>query len=175
MKYLKDDIINSEDVDIEDLTNRVDISHLLYFLVMRRFEFDMIYVNKNRIEIEINIKSAKKPNKKRNEKLNLCNKELPICIHDKDEVQNFTILKVYDLPVIIDNYFSECENKSRLVNSANDVYKDLLIERRVHYCKIDYKKSMNHSFTASHPIFSDIVSNQYKRKSTATRCMYTVN
>jgi hypothetical protein len=158
IKYIKNDIIKSEEFDLEHLTNEVDISHLVYYLVMRKFEFDISYVNKKRNEMEMKFKITKKPNKKRNEKV-LCDKEHPMCINDREDVQNYSILRIYDKPVIIDDYYTENFAMPNTV-SSNDVYKDLLIERRAHYCKSD--RRINHSFTASHPVFNDIILSEDK-------------
>ncbi len=173
MRFIKDNIIKSEENDIEQFTNEVDNSHLIYYMVMRRFEFDLTYIEKHRNQMEKKFKKSKKPNKKRNEKYILCDSEHPICIYDKEEeADNYCILKVHYKPVIIDNFYSEDGRKPETIyEDSNDVYKDLLIERRVHYCKMDHKRIINNSFTASHPIFSDIISYDNKRKNTIALCI----
>lgn len=172
---MKDDIIKSQDFDLEMLSAKLDMSHLVYYLLMRRFEFEQSYIDRNRIEIERKFNN-RRPNKKRIDKFATCNRDLPICINDKEDATNYHILRVLERPEIIDDYFNgdmrgnnNMSNTSKLKNKC-ELYKDLLIERMLHYCKARSIKKYNNSYTASHPLFNEINSNE--RKNSNALCKY---
>ena len=138
-----------EDLSIEEKAeNLYDNSYLIYYLILRKFEFDMTYIEKNRNILEKNFSHHKKNNKKniRNsiyEKNMNCQKEIPLCIYDtyyKHEITNCLILKIFYKPVIYEDYFymtddSLSSDVSRDEDRKMNIFKELLIERRFHYCK----------------------------------------
>jgi hypothetical protein len=208
--------------DIESLEERTenlkDSSNLVYYLLLRKFEFDIHSINKNRNKLELSFKRASEEKLKQRqehgnsvckvqrrnsiyEKDFACLTELPLCIYDttyKDEILNYSVLTVFNPPKIIEDYFfkmliydeassnysinsnkhgylsrnSDAHNQSMEIDLRNsfdsrstdseggklNLFKNVLIARRTHYCK-NYqkknKKSLNKSFPDLHPYFHD--------------------
>jgi hypothetical protein len=148
----------------------------------------MSYIEKNRILLEKNFSHHKKTNKKnvRNsiyEKNINCHKEIPLCTYDtyyKYEITNCLILKTFYKPVIYEDYFYMSDNSLSSENSRDqdhkmNIFKELLIERRLHHCIYrNTKNKLNNSFTALHPFFREIYKSENRKKENSMKfnCKY---
>lgn len=118
----------------------IDASSIIYYIILRRFEFDMQIINKNRNIFETNIienyfkhtmdkmniernnlisesKNKKREEVKRNSYFSCydCHVEWPLCIFDtyyKHDITKFFLYRTFDQPAIIDNYFFGYKTKN---------------------------------------------------------------
>lgn len=139
--YLKDTFINFK-----------DINFLKYFLILKKFEFNLDILNKNRNILEPAIKeyiekiNINKQNKLK-EKIKIidedCDKDWPICVYDSESVY-----KVYDNFVcrqgmnfeVIEDYFSRSTKYGKIIGVFQKhkiCYETALVERKMHVCSKD--------------------------------------
>ena len=145
-------------------TNDIDMDNLIYYLTLKRFEFDNSFLKTHR---EILTKSVVDSIRKENE-MNLklkneilcnsikkeekCNLDYPVCTNDANKdfqrtVNSFIVLRSKSTDnLIVDDYFCGVSNNS-LVNSVKEVQqndsKDILIERRNHTCRMSREVDSN--------------------------------
>jgi hypothetical protein len=141
-------------------TNISDINRLVFYLVLRIFEFNNEYLEKHReiiqkpiienlkLENEDRIRMKEKNlfNNKKVHKEIKCNKEWPICMQvlekDKRDILPFYVVQVQNFPKIFNEYVkadknrlnSESIRKPKLRNKTEVLVEDILIERVVHIC-----------------------------------------
>lgn len=145
-------------------TSDVDLDNLIYYLTLKRFEFDNLFlkthrdilmkpvVDSIRKENEINLKLKNKilSNYVKNEEK--CNVDYPVCINDINQdfqrtVNPFILLRsTFTDNLIVEDYFSTMSNNF-LFDNLKDLNlnksKDILIERRNHTCQMISLKVSN--------------------------------
>jgi len=207
LKVIKNDIQATSEIEeinnvFEDTTRHLnDYSTLIYYLVLRKFSFDDIFIEKNRLSLQKTIienivkNNENKVNKDEKRKASYvksdieCYPDWPLCIYDLDykyNVINYLCYKIQYIPIIIDNYFFEHNSKQNKIrkkskssqyktyankkkshklnksfdnyidskeeiNEQYETYKNLLIERRKHYCEIDSADEFKNSIEYESP------------------------
>lgn len=145
-KSIKRDIMKQNSIEsifdsIEQTKTNLDIAPIIYYLILRKFEFDTEIINKNRILFEENVIETmfkNKQEKMKKDKLKMieslknkneanvrknsyfhgnehCCTEWQLCIYDtyyKHDITNFLIFRQLELPEIIENYFFSKSNEN---------------------------------------------------------------
>lgn len=126
IKLIKNDLIHIKDLDKfknyikERFINFKDKAYLMYVLILRKFEFNMEIIEKNRnlllsiISEKINnINKSKIERKLEKLKLNkdeICNANWQICVFDIEnayKVKEFFVYRINEIPLICENHFEE--------------------------------------------------------------------
>lgn len=151
--YLLPSIINSEQT-IEEFQNIIkahmkeltcDNEDLIFYLIIKEYNFSEEEIDQARFSLSINTANSIKKEKERinirkksfdkKEKLE-CNIDWPICKYDQYFSNNDTIFFLVlqkKKKNFLKNYFIDKFNKGNF--DDNKIYdKDLLIERKIHYC-----------------------------------------
>jgi hypothetical protein len=120
-----------------------DKKQLLYYLGLRHFEFDNIFINTNRKNflkpVSDTIKEGKVDklvkDKSLERKFGDCNREWPFCINDhENRILDLIKYQTGSAPKIVENYFFNGIN-SFYNNSIQLNFDDVLCERLKHYCE----------------------------------------
>lgn len=187
LKILTNDLVAATDMEevnmvLDERTKNLNDNYtLIYYLILRRFDFDSSSIQKNRrffeptiIETimknnEYKIKKVEEnnhilqssgyqssPELRRssvyNKEIVQCYREWPLCIFDnffKYHTLSHLVLRTQDSPVILDDHFAPGKSRwqmddQRYGDSKEQKdslsfklkrYKNLLIERRKHYCE----------------------------------------
>lgn len=138
---------------MQSKTSKVNHSILIYYLALKRFEFDYVFLNKHRdilikpvVENILKENELKSKTKNQNNKKNLldtgiikCDTSFPVCVNDLDKefqrnVVSFVTMKLNRVNnIIFDEYFGK--NNGNKANISNEYDPDdILIERRGHTC-----------------------------------------
>jgi hypothetical protein len=121
-------------------TNDISDFHiLLYYLCLKRFEFDYSFINKNRLLLykpildTIVLEDSKDYNMICNNK---CDKTWPFCIDSlkKRNILSYLVLSVSERPAIFEDYFFMLCNEVFPIEKKLS-YQYIPLERRVHSCK----------------------------------------
>ena len=168
LKLLKNEIMNVNSIEelsilfdkkIKELLNP---SIMIYFLLLRKFDFDIKQLYLIRIEIENQIQNSfiqKKKSfpKKKSRKIT----EDDICKCNPEEIQNYLVLKFSEPIEIIDSYCDNYDNyekntPNRLsIKSKNEIWNEMLVNRRFLInenddycpCRLQKKFSFNSIFS----------------------------
>jgi hypothetical protein len=169
MTILVYSLYNLEDVYLvlNGRTSELNDPNLIYYLALKRFEFDNNFINKNRtliikpvianIQLENDMKKKIKDsnklfttNTRKEENVKkICNRSYPICVNEEDRlfqrnVVSILIMKSRDFPTIYEDYYSHDGDKY-LSKGINHKYIEtdwIVIERRNHSCSY-YGESSN--------------------------------
>ena len=167
IRLLKNDILKVKST--EELTllfehkikEMKDPSFMIYFLLLRKFDFDIKQLYNIRIEVESqiynscmkNIKIKKKKKKSRK------NTDDDICQCNPYEIQNYIVLQKNEKMNIIDNYcdnynYYQNNNQRLSIRTQSEIWNDILINRRylskdndICPCKFQNKVSINSIFS----------------------------
>jgi hypothetical protein len=142
-----------------------DISHLKFYLIMRRFEFNNDTLDKNRLLIEgpiiehiskVNSIKMNKLREKTRMREDICDDDWPICIYECDsfyKVHEVFTFKSAGPPQLHENYFfKELDIDRKSVNMLKKKesvcinivdYESALIERKPHCCIEKFRKKKN--------------------------------
>ena len=168
LKLLKNEIMNVNSIEelsilfdkkIKELLNP---SIMIYFLLLRKFDFDIKQLYLIRIEIENQIQNSfiqkkKSSPKKKSRKIT----EDDICKCNPEEIQNYLVLKFLEPIEIIDSYCDNYDNyeknaPNRLsIKSKNEIWNEMLVNRRFLInenddycpCRLQKKFSFNSIFS----------------------------
>ena len=168
LKLLKNEIMNVNSIEelsilfdkkIKELLNP---SIMIYFLLLRKFDFDIKQLYLIRIEIENQIQNSfiqkkKSSPKKKSRKIT----EDDICKCNPEEIQNYLVLKFSEPIEIIDSYCDNYDNyekntPNRLsIKSKNEIWNEMLVNRRFLInenddycpCRLQKKFSFNSIFS----------------------------
>ena len=135
---------------------------MIYFLFLRKFDFDIKQLYLIRIEIENQIQNSfiqkkKSSPKKKSRKIT----EDDICKCNPEEIQNYLVLKFSEPIEIIDSYCDNYDNyekntPNRLsIKSKNEIWNEMLVNRRFLInenddycpCRLQKKFSFNSIFS----------------------------
>jgi hypothetical protein len=182
-KMLKKKIMNSKDFEEinrifeESARDLKDTNTMIYYLILHKFSFDNYFVESNRIMLEPQIvKNINNDNKIKLTRIENdtrlkrkasyaksclnCFIDWPLCIYDlsyKYNIISNLCLRVYDAPILVENYFFDfnedsdsknCQKSFKIMDDecmSYDIdleielenYKNLLIERKKHMCEED--------------------------------------
>lgn len=146
-----------QNIFLNKLQSKNDVKYLLYYLLIKRFNFNINTINKNRAKIMPKVIEGMRGNKdfltKKAENRKECDLNWPLCTHDdnyKFEISQYFIYKQLERPLLINDYCcintnrEEMKNNYHLINqngkNANDinakrVFNQIVIERRKHSCQ----------------------------------------
>ena len=145
LKLLKNEIMNVN--SIEELSSLFDIkikelndtSIMIYFLFLRKFDFDIKQLYLIRIEIENQIQNSFNQKNKKNSSPTRKSRKITeddICQCNPEEIQNYLVLKFLEPIEIIDSYCDNYDNYQdntfhRLsIKSKNEIWNEMLVNRR---------------------------------------------
>jgi hypothetical protein len=152
LRLIKDDIMKITSLEAfknnlkHYFSNFRDIPFLHKTLLLKRFEFNIDSINKNRAFLEtpmidrINSINKYKIIKLKNEvsiTTSDCYEDWPICIYDSEtpyQVVNFMVYKLGTDFEIIDDYLDNSTKSKKVKKRKNIKYANLLIERKIHRC-----------------------------------------
>ena len=151
LRSLKPEIMKVESIEElsslfdKKINEMKDPSNMIYFLLLRKFDFDIkqLIIIRNEVENQIQNSVIQKirsnsPNKKRKRKI-----DDDIYKYNPEEIQNFLVLQYKEPIEIIDNY---CKNynsykkelPSRLsIKCKNDIWNEMLVYRNFIYDEYD--------------------------------------
>ncbi len=166
---LENDIAKSKSYEqLNNVFNEVPLGFnergkLAYYLISKKFNFNMDMIKKYRKTLSLSIikeimnigtfgndkseEEEEENDELGNDKKLTCDLDWPMCLNDKKMLEkeyDHVVLKQLDEPLIIDNYIDNLEEYKNL--GKNDkkedeeeffkekIFKELLIERKKHYC-----------------------------------------
>lgn len=151
----------------EIIKNKIDTKLLLYFLLIKRFDFNMKVINRNREQILPKIIEGIKGNSvyssKKSEKNNNCNIKWPLCTNDvefRHDILRYFVYKPFYAPRIFKNYCDLKTDRKAMSDYYNNIDKNedqteeekrnklfegLLLERRIHLCDEQKKEGIKSS------------------------------
>lgn len=167
----------------EKFCNFNDKSYLIYVLILRKFEFNLEIIEKNRnlllakISERINLankgKIEKKAEKLKLNKKEVCDPRWQNCIYDIEsgyKVREFFIYKTNETPLISENHFDERMIKlNKIINSNFSINSLSGSNRKVNSKKFIDNNNYNHS--ASKELIKS--SHSYDKKSKTTNVSNT--
>lgn len=181
LKIAKEDLMKI--YTLEDFKNYIkqvfgtfkDESYIKFNLILRKFEFNLDILNKNRHILElpivenVNMMNTNKINKLKdriNKTFDECNNTWAICLYDAEsnyKVHDHFVYKTSANMLIYDDYFEEKNiklTKSKYSTKINENfyfmnYEDALIERKTHVCSSKNKTSRSSSRHVRHSIVLD--------------------
>lgn len=153
--YLKPFLLNSEQT-IEEYQNIIkkhmkhltcDNKDLIFYLIIKEYNFSEEEINQARFSLSINTANSIKKEKEKviirkkssdiKEKIE-CNIDWPICKYEQFMINNTDVMFYLVLQKkekkIFNNYFLDKFSKENIDENKNIDDKDLLIERKIHYC-----------------------------------------
>jgi hypothetical protein len=134
-----------------------DIPYLHKILLLKRFDFNVDCINKNRCFLEspivdrINMTNKHKLTKLQNEISKTtadCFEDWPICIYDSEtpySIVNCIVYKVATSLDIIDDYLDDSTLKFKKFQKKKHKFDNILIERKIHKCGKKLKKKVEES------------------------------
>jgi hypothetical protein len=162
VKMIKNDLMKIDSLEafqqyMKDVFNKFnDESFLKYYLILRRFEFNIDIINKNRCLLQgYMIEHINKINKIKNQKLkeriakieDSCNDDWPICIYDSESpytIYDHFVYRAQGDPVFIDDYFEAhnyFKNSDQTLPTVIEkkkkkklTFQTILVERKGHKC-----------------------------------------
>lgn len=161
LKLIKDDIMKITSLETfknnlkNYFSNFRDIPFLHKILLLKRFDFNIENINKNRTLLEtpiieqINAVNKHKVIKLYNEIKNttaFCYEEWPICIYDSEtpyKVVNHMVYKLGTDFEIIEDYIDNIPYIKKNKKKKNNKFYNLLIERKTHRCGVKLKSLEN--------------------------------
>lgn len=136
-------------------TQYCDLDKLLYYLIIKRYDFDMEMIKENRNNLFPKIIEEIRNNGRfllAKEQLDevYCDKDWPLCTKDYDyrhEISDYFIYRTLDKPNIINNYYERQLNQTNTEPAQGrckeEKYEKLLIERRKHLCDTNVSSITN--------------------------------
>ena len=142
-------IEEAQDYFENKIDNYKDIDKLVYYLIVKRYDFDMDMIKENRNNLFPKIIEEIRNNGKfllaKDETAVLdCDKDWPLCAKDTEyrhEISDYFVYKTLDKPNIITNFYEPnfnrkdaCDEINKEARCKEEYYEKLLIERRKHVC-----------------------------------------
>ena len=142
-------IEEAQDFFENKVNNYHDIDKLVYYLIVKKYDFDMDMIKENRNNLFPKVVEEIRNNgqfllAKDESAVQDCDTDWPLCAKDTEyhhEISDYFVYKTLNKPNIINNFYEEncnrrdsCDNVNRVGRCKEEFYEKLLIERRKHVC-----------------------------------------
>ena len=141
-------IEEAQDFFENKLNNYHDIDKLVYYLIVKKYDFDMDMIKKNRNNLFPKVVEEIRNNgqfiqAKDENAVQDCDTDWPLCAKDTEyrhSITDYFVYKTLNKPNIITNFYEQNFNRRDACDNVNkgrckeEFYEKLLIERRKHIC-----------------------------------------
>ena len=142
-------IEEAQDFFENKVNNYHDIDKLVYYLIVKKYDFDMDMIKENRNNLFPKVVEEIRNNgqfllAKDESAVQDCDTDWPLCAKDTEyhhEISDYFVYKTLNKPNIINNFYEEncnrrdsCDNVNKVGRCKEEFYEKLLIERRKHVC-----------------------------------------